>query len=99
MKELIDFCTTSGVGVNYAGMILRNPVSRIDRWTMKNEDIEILKKIASCSYSGEICEALDKRTNQKVTVKSYAGTIRESFNEFLSEAEVLKLCNHANVIR
>ena len=99
MKELIDFCTTSGVGVNYAGMILQNPISRIDRWTMKHKDIEILKKMGSCSHSGEMCEALDKRTNQKVTAKSYAGTKQESFNEFLSEAEVLKLCNHANVTR
>ena len=99
MKELIDFCTTSGIEVNYAGIILRNPVSRIDKWTMKQTDIDILKKMGSCSHFGELCEALDKRTNQRVTAKSYAGTRQESFNEFLSEAEVLKLCNHTNVTR
>ena len=99
MKELINFCTLSAIAVNSERVILQNPVSRIDKWAMKHTDIEILKKMGSCNHSGEICEALDKRTKQKVMVKSYAGTRQESFNEFLLEAEMLKLCNHINVTR
>ena len=99
MKELVDFCTTRAIKVNFAGVILQKPVSKVDKWTMKHTDIEVLNKFGSCSHFGEIGEALDKRSSQRVTFRSYAGTRPESINEFLLEAEMLKLCNHINVIR
>ena len=96
---LIDYLVTSGIDLDSAGTILQNAVSKVDRWTMKHTDLEILNKIGSCGYSGEISTALDKRTNQRVTIRSYEGMSPESLNTFLLDAEVLKRCNQFNVVR
>lgn len=85
--------------MNSAGVILQNPVSKVDRWVIKTEDIQIEDKIGSCSHFGGIFEAVDKRTNEKVTARSYDSTTPESLNTFLMEAEVLKQCSHSNIAR
>ena len=96
---LIDYLVTSGIHLDSAGTILQTPVTKVDRWAMKNTDFEILHKIGSIGYLGGICEALDKRTNQRVTIRSYAGKNPESLNTFLLDVEVLKRCNQINVVR
>ena len=97
---LINYLVTSGILLDSSGTVLRNPVSNVDRWTMKCTDFEKLKKIGtSYSYSGEIYEALDKRTNKKVITRSYDGMNPKSLNAFLLEAEVLKRCNQSNIVR
>ena len=99
MKRLLNFCVKRSIEINSKGVVLRQPVSKVDKWTMKNTDIEILNKFGSCSHFGEIGEALDKRSNQRVTAKSYVGTNPQSLNEFLFETEMLKLCHHLNITR
>ena len=99
VKELVSFAAQYNVAMNLAGVVLQKPVSKVDRWTMKSTDIEILNNIGSSSHFGEVCEALDKRTNTKVITRSYAGTIPKSLNAFLLEAEVLKQCSHFNLVR
>ena len=97
---LINYLVTSGVPLDSSGTVLRNPVSNDDRWTIKYADFEMLKIIGtSYSFSGEIGEALDKRTNKKVIIRSYDGTNPESLNAFLLEVEVLKRCNQSNIMR
>ena len=67
---------------------------------MKCADFELLKTIGtSYSYSGEVGEALDKRTKKRVITRSYDGMNPESLNAFLLEAEVLKRCNQSNIVR
>ena len=99
MKEVIGFSARYNVALNHAGVKLGKPVSKVDRWTLKSTDIEILNKIGSSSNFGEVCEALNKRTNTKVIVRSYTGKLPGSLNVFLLEAEVLKQCNHFNIAR
>ena len=68
---LINYLIISGIPLDSSGTLLQNPVSNVDRWTMKCTDFEMLKKIGSSySHSGEIGEALDKRTNKKVITHS-----------------------------
>lgn len=67
---------------------------------MKHTDFEIFKKMGtSYSYTGQIYEAMDKRTNKRVITRSYDGTIPESLNAFqnLLDVEVLKRCNQSNI--
>ena len=99
MKELIYFYVTQGKPLSKARDILQNPVSRRDKWVIKGADIEITRKTRAGTMFGEIFEGLDKGTNQKVTIGSYAGNSRKSINAFLLEAEVLKKCNHSNIVR
>lgn len=67
---------------------------------MKHTDFEILKKMGtSYSYTGQIYEATDKRTNKRVITRSYDGTIPESLNAFLLDVEVLKQCDQSNIAR
>lgn len=100
LNMLINYLITSGVPLDSSGTVLRNPVSNVDKWTMKCTDLEMVKKIGtSYTYSGEIFEALHKRTNKRVMTRSYDGTIPESLNAFLLEAEVLKRCNQSNIAR
>ena len=81
-----------------SGAVLRNPVNKDDRWTMKHTDFEILERMGtSYSFSGQIHEAMDKRTNKRVITRSYDGTIPESLNAFLLDVEVLKRCNQSNI--
>ena len=97
---LINYLVTSGIPVDSSGTVLQNPVSNVDRWTVKCADFEKLKKIGtSYSHSGEVYEALDKCTNKRVIIRSYDGMNPESLNAFLLEAEVLKRCNQSNIAR
>ena len=90
---------TQGKPVSKAGEILRNPVTNRDKWAIKFTDVEIVRNTGSITKFGEIFEGLDKRTNRKVMLTSYAGNTRESINSFLLEAEVLKQNVHYNVVR
>ena len=100
LNMLINYLITTGIPLDSSGTVLWNPVSNVDRWTMKCTDFEMLKKIGtSYSHSGEIYEALDKRTNKRVITRSYDGMSPESLNAFLLEAEVLKRCNQSNIAK
>lgn len=99
LKELIDFFITHKETIGKAGEILQTPVSKFDRWAMKCTDMDIVRMTGSATKFGEIYEGLDKRSNEKVIIKSYAGNRQESINAFHLEAEVLKCCNHPNVVQ
>lgn len=99
MKEIIDFFVTQKIPLIKNGETIQIPVSKFDRWVMKCTDVKILKATGNATMFGEIYEGLHKRTNEKVSIKSYAGNGRESINVFHLEAEVLKCCNHLNVVR
>ena len=99
MKAFVNFYVTREKQLGSVGAILQNPINKTDKWTMKYTGIEVLNKLGNCSHFGEICEALDKRTNQRVTVRSYTGLRPESLNAFLLDAEALKQCDHQNVVR
>ena len=97
---LINYLIISGIPLDSSGTVLQNPVSNVDRWTMKCTDFETIKEIGTnYSHSGEIGEALDKHTNKRVITRSYDGMNPESLNAFLLEVEVLKRCNQSNIVR
>lgn len=98
---LIQYLVTSGIPVDSSGTLLRNPVSNVHEWTRKSTEFETLRKIGgSYNHSGEINEALDKRTSKRVMTCSYNGVSQDSLNTFLLEAEILnQCCNHMNITR
>ena len=100
MRDLLDYHVQTQIAVTRASSaILCKYVSRIDKWTVKREDLKLGRKLGRGAF-GEVCEATLLHSGQKVAVKTCRETIPAAEKrKFLQEAEILKQYDHPNIVR
>lgn len=100
IRDLLEYHVNSRISVTRAsGAIISKPVSRVDKWAIKRDQIKLGRKLGRGAF-GEVCEATLLSTNEKVAVKTCRDTIPDiEKRKFLQEAEILKQYNHPNIVQ
>ena len=99
VRDLLDYHVQSGIPVTRnSGAVLCKFVSRIDKWTIRREDIILGRKLGRGAF-GEVCEAT-MSNGERVAVKTCRETIPAAEKrKFLQEADILKQYDHPNIVK
>ena len=102
IQELIQHHLENNVPVQAAPeILLKNPAQKTlqdkDHFLYEYDDIELGTKLNSADgFFGAIYQGVIKSTNASVAVKTCVE--RKNSRKFLEEADIMKTCQHANLV-
>ena len=85
-----------------SGTLLLRSVTKHDKWLLVRNDVRMDKLVRKGNFSCDVWEATLVQGAKKVTVKACPTQTDSLYNTFefiLNEAEILKSCNHPNIVK
>ena len=82
--------------------LLQRSVTKYDKWSLQRTEVRMDKWVRKGSFSCDVWEAALVRDMKKVSVKACPNQTDSPYNTFefiLNEAEILKSCNHPNIVK
>ena len=100
VKELLDYLVKNQVPVTKERQaILVTPVKKKDEWEMCREDIVLLEEIGKSNIA-RVLNGVLKPSNNAVAVEVCNASVSQDVKkQILVGAEILKRCNHPNIVR
>ena len=101
IRDLLEYYITYHIPVTEtSGAFLSKFVSRMDKWTICRQDLKLGQKLGRGAFR-EVWEAVLLSDGNKVAVKICREITSDDLGKqtLLQEAEILKQCNHPNIVQ